>query len=265
MNEPSKSKSVIRNSRILSIIFWNTWFEAQCGWKGDGIKIAERLDDLITTHSPQILCLNEVYIDRQGNSKILDVLKKRGYVFRQAKIYEIKINIDVYNVIAYKNIPVLKIVDHSVKTKKKPSDRLYQDYMGKVSDMKFSFNEVEVQLVHLHLCALFPKDWGAHIQQRREYNKIISKIRSRNMIIGGDFNETKYMLPWLHLGGKSRRLTGGLFNPTWKLNPNGFSALIANYDHIVYPVNEDLRLHSFEILERQPSDHTPLLVKFDIA
>ncbi|HSX32329.1 MAG TPA: hypothetical protein VLF43_03640 [Candidatus Saccharimonadales bacterium] len=83
-------------------------------------------------------------------------------------------------------------------------------------------------------------------------------------IIGGDFNQFKFMpRMW---GAKSiyHRATGTLFNPTWRLI--GKIPLVqANYDNIFWTKCDTLQLEEFKVLGRHPSDHAPLIARFALS
>ena len=113
--------------------------------------------------------------------------------------------------------------------------------------------------------SISPLDWAAHRKHRRSYEQMVSGLWDQNSIIGGDFNEPKYLLPWLRVPHYLEHRTGSLCNPTWRWNGSARMLASANYGHLLWTNDGDLTLREFKVLPRQPSDHAPLLGIFEVA
>jgi endonuclease/exonuclease/phosphatase (EEP) superfamily protein YafD len=81
-------------------------------------------------------------------------------------------------------------------------------------------------------------------------------------IIGGDFNQFKFMPRLWKSRQHYHRATGSLLNPTWRLM--GKLPIQANYDNIFWTKCGVLNLEEFKVLDRNPSDHAPLIARFSV-
>jgi endonuclease/exonuclease/phosphatase family metal-dependent hydrolase len=248
----------------LTIIFWNSWYYVQNGKLDHGQKLLARLDRLITEHSPDIFGLNEVVVNRHDKSSpVISFLKKNRYHCYFAEFSPIDENWAVGNLMATKQKP-LHISDHILGADSQAARRGYPGHSVKAISADLKCGQIIITVVLNYMCSLYPYDWSTHYKHRKNYEGLVDKIANQNLIIGGDFNETKYMLPWLHLPKYLKRKTGSLINPTWRLNGKKAHLAFANYDNVVYREDGGLRLRSFKVLQRTPSDHSPLLAVFDI-
>ncbi len=250
--------------RTLTIIFWNTWFHVQNGQRDNGQQLLRRLGYLIQEHEPDVLGLNEVLVSRHdGSSPVIDYLKSNGYFCHFAVISSIDADWLVGNLFASKNKPV-SITEHVLGIDTQARRRGYDNCDVKAIQGTIRIGDASITILVNYLCSLLPADWGTHIAHRRNYEKLVGSIKNKNLIVGGDFNETKYMLPWLRLPRHLQRKTGTLFNPTWRLNGQKKYLAFANYDNMLYRKDGQLKLHTFKVLNRQPSDHAPLLAVFEV-
>ena len=82
--------------------------------------------------------------------------------------------------------------------------------------------------------------------------------------VGGDFNT----LAFHPIIGRLRRSldlrTGSLKQPTWRHLAQPNSILKTNIDYVGSLRSGDLRLTNLTVLERQPSDHAPMLATFEL-
>lgn len=250
---------------VFTTIFWNTWFDLQDGTRDSGTLVNERLQELIDTYSPDVFGLNEVYFkSKQDKSPIVELLKKNGYHTHCAIQTVGDKDQVIANLFASKQAP-LEIKDRAFGQNAKSHISWYKEYTPRIVEARMQFGAEEITVVVVHLCVMVPSDIITHIRHRASYNRLVKTYTTKNLIIGGDFNELKYMPPWLHLPANFKRVTGGLLNQTWLLNGKQSSLLRENMDNIVYSTAGSLRLTRFEVLDRFPSDHTPLLAQFRIS
>ncbi len=246
-------------------IFWNTWFDLQDGTRDDGELVTKRLQELINNHNPDVFGLNEVYFKSdQDQSLIVELLKSNGYHTHFATQTVGDKGQIIGNLFASKHVP-LGVTKHTFGQNARSHIAWYKTYTPQLVEAKLLINGKEITIAVVHLCVIVPSDIITHIRHRLSYNRLISRLDHTNLIIGGDFNELKYMPPWLHLPSGFRRLTGSLLNQTWLLNGKQSSLLRGNMDNIIYSTKGSIGLASFEVLDRTPSDHTPLLAKFRIG
>lgn len=246
-------------------IFWNTWFEMQDGTRGDGTLVAKRLQELIDTYNPDVFGLNEVYFrTSQDRSLLVTVLVENGYHTHFAMQTVGDKDQVIGNLFASRQKPI-SVTDHAFGGNAKSHISWYKEYSPRLIEAKLRINGEVVTVIVVHLCVLVPSDILTHIRHRRSYDQMIDTLDSKNLVIGGDFNELKYMPPWLHLPSRFKRKTGTLYNPTLLLNGKRSGLLRGNVDNVVYSTDGSIRLANFEVLDRAPSDHAPLLARFRVG
>lgn len=249
---------------VFSIIYWNVWLATQDGTKGDSDELLKVLGDIIDEHSPDAFGLNEVLVDaKTGVSPILDHLTNLGYETYFCLFSPHNEQWLIGSAFASKRKPI-KIKEHILGNDSLAEQRGYKGYSVRLIEANIILDGTEITVMTNYLMALFPRSWTAHVSHRRSYEKIVNNTKNKYLIIGGDFNEPKYSLPWLRLNHNYKRLTGSFFNPTWRWNGKKERLIRANYDNIVYRKNEDVLLKDFRVLDRKPSDHAPLLAIFAI-
>ena len=249
----------------LTIIFWNIWERVQSGRRDDGSKLQARFDQLIKTYDPDVFGFNEVLVDRKSNaSPVLDYFKKRGYKTHFVPFSPISEQWMIGSAIISKQKPT-KILEHILgPDTQADKERGYKGYHVSALEAHLKVGTEDVAVVVNYLAALAPLNWATHIKHRKSYEKMLDTIAHKSVVIGGDFNETKYMLPWLRMPRHLKRHTGSLRNPTWRWNGRRRSIAAANYDNIVWTKHSKLHLKTFKVLPRHPSDHSPLLGVFII-
>lgn len=248
----------------LTIVFWNVWFYTQNGRRDNGHKLTERLEALITEYKPAVFGLNEVLVRRSDNySQVIDFLAGHGYSCHFAPISPTDDEWLVGNLLASKLKPQ-SITDHVLGPDTQAMRRGFPDCTVKAIKAEFVINKTAITVVVNYLCSLLPVDWGTHLVHRKHYEQLLASFNTKNLVVGGDFNETKYMLPWLKLPSHLKRKTGTALNPTWRLNGQKRYLAFANYDHVLYSHRGNLRLQTFQVLDRQPSDHAPMLAVFEV-
>ncbi len=250
-----------------TIIYWNTWFDMQDGRRGNGSLVCDRLQKLIDTYQPDALGLNEVYC--QGDYKdasAVKCLEANDYHVYFAPVVSATTSNGEFltgNVFASKQKPA-SITDCAFGQNAKSRISWYTDYTPNIIEAKLEINGQLITVLTTHLGVMVPADIITHIKHRRSYNRLIDSYDTKNLIIGGDFNELKYMPPWLHLPSHLKRKTGNLWHQTWLLNARQSSILRGNMDNLIYSTAGNLKLTDFKVLKRYPSDHTPLLGQFRV-
>lgn len=247
-----------------TIIYWNTWYEMQNGKRDDGTLVCGKLDALIKNYSPAVFGLNEVFVHANGRSPVNDYLMSINYHIHFVPIVTLQNGSMIGSTFASKHKPT-KVVDHILAGETPSNTKWYKDYKAQLIETELRIGDCRVTILVNHLRVLIMKDWRVHIKQRKSYEAIVKNIENTNLIIGGDFNETKYMLPWWRTPKHLKRKTGSFYNPTWRPNGKKRLLLFANYDHMLYAANGRLTLKQFSVLGRRPSDHAPLLGQFEIS
>lgn len=252
------------SKRSFSIVYWNLWLEMQNGKRDTGRRLTEKLNFLVNKYEPEFIGLNELVIDaKTGRSCVKEHLEKLGYNLHFTPFSNISDDLVVGNALAYRPKP-RNIAEHVLGPDTQAQRRGYPDQTVSLIHGEFAIADKPVSIIVNYLGNLIPLDWGTHATHRRNFNKYLSNLNSGNVIIGGDFNEPKYLWPWLKLPGHYRRLTGGIFSPTWRLLGRKSLLIAANYDYILYDKSQDLRMVRYEVLDRSPSDHSPLYARFEI-
>lgn len=248
----------------ITTIFWNVWFNMQNGRYDNGELLRLRLKKLIDTYDPDAFGLNEVLVDRHtGLSRLKKFLEHRGYNCYFAEISPTDDKWLVGSLLATKDKP-LKISKHPLGPDTQAARRGFKGCTVKALEADLQYGDFRVTLLLVYMSSLLPADWGTHILHRKKFDSLLKSINNNNLIIGGDFNETKYMLPWLMLPKHLKRRTGTWLNPTWRLQAKKRYLGFANYDNIIYCDEANLKLKEFRVLDRAPSDHAPLLAIFKI-
>jgi len=222
-----------------------------------------RLDDIIAEHNPDVLGLNEVLADKNGKSALLDHLEKQGYHTFFAPFSPERNGQFSGSALVSRSKPVA-IDYHELGPDKYGAIRGFPGHTIKLIQARLPHDKQHVNIVVNYLAHLVPWNWAAHIGHHRAFRKLMkaSELQS-GTIIGGDFNQFKFMS---HMwGAKSlyHRATGSLLQPTWKL-AGKIPIIQANYDNIFWTKCGKLELQKFKILDRHPSDHTPLVARFKV-
>lgn len=249
----------------LTVIFWNVWAWSQDGRRGDGSQLRNAIDELIKKYDPDIFGFNEILVDMNtGKSPVLDHMKTKGYFVHHSPFSPMTKPWMTGNAYVSKRKPT-HITDHILgKDYQAERFRGHKDCYVKAIEAHTKVAGQDIAIIVPYLQALMPRDWGVHIKHRRAYEKVMADVPHQNLIIGGDFNETKYMLPWLRLPKHLGRRTGTFRKPTWRWDGQRRKVARANYDHLVWNKDSNLRLKHFEVLPSYPSDHTPLLGVFEV-
>ena len=250
----------------LSVIFWNIWFLSQVNPERLQ-ELCKRFDNLIDEYQPDVFGLNEVLISRKtGQSRLLQHLESRGY-----KTYFAPFGPKTETHLTGSAL----VCRHEPTTVQFPelgpdATAEWKGYKGHTTKLILARIPVAgagtITVAVNHLAHLVPYNWRAHVKHHRSLRKITSApdILS-GTIIGGDFNQFKFMPRMSGISDLYHRATGTFFNPTWRLMGKPFSILRANYDNIMWSKNGRLSLQQFSVLPRYPSDHAPLFGRFAVS
>ncbi len=244
------------------VIFWNVWLENQLSAAAQTRLIA-RLGTLIDEHRPDAFGLNEILQEHsKQTSEVLDYLKIRGYYTDFTDCHTFKKlgrHYSFGSAIASVRTP-LKVEKFSLDTSRKRRKLL-------VATLPLANSEVAINLAVVHPTALNPRHGGhRHYAQIKALRRIMSKPAiSNRLIMGGDLNEFSWMPHfWLDQAHFDHK-TGDFHNPTWRWRSSPILPVRANLDHLFWNKDGLIALKSFEVLDRKPSDHSPLLARFTIT
>lgn len=247
----------------ISAIFWNVWFDIQDGTHDDGVALLERLSQLVTEYKPDIIGLNEVLATRGSHeSKIVTALESMGYAVHFSPVYEHSDHAVTGNIFAT-TLPVARVTHHHMERVigREPQHKFYKQ--TQMIEAELTVAEQPLTVFVTHLASIWPRQWPTHIRQRKAFDKLIQTPGHENVIIGGDFNELKMMVPWLQVS-RYKTLTGTIVRPTWRWRATKRSIVHGNLDRILFGKKGNLRLKSFRVLPRKPSDHAPLVAIFNL-
>ncbi len=244
-----------------STLFWNVWVENQLAPARLQL-LKNRFDQIIEAHKPDAIGLNEVMTDQSGNSPLLKHLEEKGYYTFFAPFSPENNGHFSGSALASLAKPA-EIVHHELGPDKYGAIRGFPGHTIKLIQARLPHGDRHVNIVVNYLAHLVPWNWPAHIRHHKSFRRLMRAPELQaTTIIGGDFNQLKFMpRMW---GAKSlyHRATGTLLHPTWKLAAGKIPIIQANYDNIFWTKCGTLKLEEFKILDRQPSDHTPLMARF---
>lgn len=250
-------------SKPFTALFWNVWVESQI--RAARLKLVRtRLDDIIAEHQPDAFGMNEVLADANGNSELLSHLEKQGYRTFFAPFSPERNGLLSGSAFASRVEPT-SITAHELGPDRYGAIRGFPGNTVKLIQVRLPHGDKHVNIVVNHLAHLVPWNITAHLTHHRAFRRLMRAPELQAAtIIGGDFNQFKFMhRMW---GAKSlyHRATGTFFHPTWRLMGGKIPILQANYDNVFWTKCGTVRLKSFKILDRHPSDHAPLVASFDI-
>lgn len=243
-------------------LFWNVWAENQLT-DARQQKLHAKLDQIIDKHQPNVLGFNEVLADcKTGESKLLKHLESRGYHTFFAPFSPEKGQM-VGSAFAYRTKQA-DISVHELGPDTSARMRGHPGHTVKLIRARIPHAGKQVQVVVNYLAHLVPYNWPTHMRHHRAFRSFAAEpgLQS-NTIIGGDFNQLRFMPTLWGAKRHYHRGTGTIWHPTWKFL--GFVPIIqANYDNIFWTKSGNLQLDYFEVLDRAPSDHTPLVARFTL-
>lgn len=249
-------------TKPFTALFWNVWVESQFAEHKLQL-LRARLDNIVAAHQPDAFGLNEVLADKDGHSPLLKHLEAQGYRTFFAPFSPERNGLYSGSALVSRVTPT-SITYHELGPDKYAAIRGFPGHTVKLIQARLPHGKQHVNMVVNYLAHLVPWNWPTHLKHHKAFRAIIraAELQQRT-IIGGDFNQLKFMpRMW---GAKSlyHRATGNLFHPTWKLIGK-IPVIQANYDNIFWTKCGTLNLQEFKILDRNPSDHTPLVAKFNV-
>lgn len=249
--------------KLFTALFWNVWVESQIA--DTKLRLMQaRLDRIIAEHQPDVLGLNEVMAEPSGNSKLLKHLEKQGYKTFFAPFSPERNGHFSGSAFVSREEPH-HIAAHDLGPDKYGAIRGYPGHTVKLIQAKIPHEGRHVNVVVNYLAHLVPWNVPAHLTHHRQFRKLMRAPELQaTTIIGGDFNQFKFMHHFWGAKSLYHRATGTFFRPTWKLLGGKIPILQANYDNIFWTKCGTLQLQDFKILDRHPSDHTPLIAKFTV-
>lgn len=248
-----------------SVIFWNVWHDNQLEPLRFN-QLRSRLQELIDTYQPNVLGLNEVLVGREdGTSKLIDFLNESGYKTQHAPFGPRNEHYFSGSVLASRNA-ITDLTIHELGE---------DNYAARLGHKGHTFKLITasiavpgggtIRIGVNHLAHLVPYNWPSHMRHHRTLRTITSKPELQSTtILGGDFNQFKFMPRLSGISDVFHRATGSFFNPTWRLWGKPGMLIRANYDNIMWSKRGRLRLREFKVLPRYPSDHAPLFGKFTV-
>jgi len=246
-----------------TVVFWNVWGYNLSRPHRHGL-LPRKLDSIVSMYNPDAIGLNEVFATNEGTVGILiDHLRQHGYHVHFAPFGPERGGQYNGSLLATKQAP-REVTDIDLGPNKVALVRLGEaGHTVKAITAKLPLkNGGEVNLVVSHLAHLVPYNWGVHYAHYRALRQVLaaSHLQSRT-IMGGDFNEFKFMPRLWHDRAGFHRATGNFLRPTWRLG--GIVPLFqANYDNIFWTKCGQIKLEEFKVLPRWPSHHSPLLGRF---
>jgi endonuclease/exonuclease/phosphatase family metal-dependent hydrolase len=249
-------------SKSFSTIFWNVWAKNQKTPARFKL-LKDRLDRIIQDYQPDVLGLNEVIADSRGNSPLLAYLEEQGYHTFFVPFSPERNGQFGGSALASLNKP-LDVRYHDLGPDKFAEIRGFPGHTIKLIHAKIPHGKQALNIVVNHMAHLVPRNWTTHIQHHKSFRKIIQAPELQvATIIGGDFNQFKFMPNLWRARKLYHRATGNVLRPTWRLLGK-VPIIQANYDNIFWTKCGTINLQEFKVLERHPSDHTPLIAKFNI-
>ena len=244
-------------------LFWNVWSESQ-RTETKRSKLFASLDSIITTYKPDALGLNEVLADRKtGESALLKFLESRGYTTFFAPFSPDKNTYTVGSALAYKAKKV-HITTHELGPDTFAALRGYPGHTVKLIRARVPHEGKQLQIIVNYLAHLSPYNWSTHLKHHRAFRSFAKDPELQSStIIGGDFNQFRFMPTLWGAKRHYHRKTGGFFNPTWRFLGR-IPFIQANYDNIFWTKCGNLELEHFKVLDRHPSDHAPLVARFHL-
>ncbi len=249
-------------AKPFTTLFWNVWVANQVT-KAKQQRLFARLDEIIATHNPDVFGLNEVMADRQtGKSQLLEHLEEQGYKTFFAPFSPEKGHM-VGSAFAYRTDSA-DISVHELGPDNSARLRGHPGHTVKLIRARIPHAGQQVQVIVNYLAHLVPYNWSTHVRHHRAFRSFTAdpELQS-NTIIGGDFNQLRFMPTLWGAKRHYHRGTGSFLHPTWKLL--GKFPIQANYDNIFWTKSGNLTLQDFAVLERAPSDHTPLVARFTVG
>jgi endonuclease/exonuclease/phosphatase family metal-dependent hydrolase len=246
-----------------SAIFWNVWVESQLT-SAKMQKLYARFDDIIAKHKPDVFGLNEV-LSHNGREQppLLEYLEKQGYHTFFTPFSPEATGHFSGSAFASRVEP-LEIAVHELGPDNYGARRGYTGNTIKLIQTRLLHAGVPLNIVVNYMAHLMPYNWNVHLKHHRAFRSLMRAPElQQGTIIGGDFNQFKFMPRLWGARSLYERATGTLLHPTWRL-AGKIPIIQANYDNVFWTKCGTVLLQDFQLLNRHPSDHAPLLAKFHV-
>lgn len=249
-------------SQPFSALFWNVWVDSQLD-RAKHDHLNARFDDIITKYRPNAIGLNEVVTDKSGKAPLLLKLEKMGYRTFFAPFSPERNG--HFSGSAFASLEEPTDIEYQELGPDKFGERRgHPGHTVKLIKAKLPHYGRSINVVVNYLAHLVPYNWTTHIKHHNTFRRLMRAPElAKATIIGGDFNQFKFIPHLWRSRQHYHRATGSLLNPTWKWRGK-VSGIQANYDNIFWTKCNTLNLQEFKVLERHPSDHTPLIARFNV-
>ncbi len=250
-------------------MFWNIWLNNQINGAEGSTRLFNELERLANIFKPDFIGLNEVLQSSHANTPFIsDFLNtKCGYTyshFAPASPFTDNWTIGsaLYSRVAFDNVKNVSI------SKDAPAEkRGYEGFEIKsIAASVIISGTRKLNIIVTHPVHLRKHTLSDHYEGTSNLEKLIrSEEFSKNTILGGDFNEPKFM-PNAFKNKVSNTMnfrTGSMRTPTWHHNAHSFTPLRANLDQLYWTKNSDFKLKEFKILKTNVSDHRPIFATFE--
>jgi endonuclease/exonuclease/phosphatase family metal-dependent hydrolase len=247
-----------------SVLFWNVWVRSQFSPKRLAL-MRSRMDELIALHQPDAIGLNEVVADELGeHAPLLEHLEGMGYETFFAPFSPERNKRFSGSAFATRHNGAT-VQFREIGPDTSAARRGEPGHVIKLIQASVPFAGQQVNVVVNHLAHLVPHNWSTHVVHHKAFMQLMRAPELQlTTIIGGDFNQFKFMPRMWKAQELYHRATGTWLTPTWKL-AGKIPIIQANYDNIFWTKCGKLQLEDFRVLPRFPSDHAPLLARFTVV
>ena len=254
-------------------IWWNVWYDAR-DRQGGAHAIAKRITELIKTHNPDWICLQEAFsYQKYAAMGDLDILIKkatgwngyfvadREYLYRSSNShnkFHFKQGMAIYSKwpITRSSAHILGTIPRSIK---KGSSREH------IIEVDLRTSQGMVTVANTHWTKMSIRFIGYRKEQMRNFKRHISnRAPEHPYIVGGDFNTLEFHPTIRQLSGLLDLRTSPGKQPTWRHFGKQHSLFFSNIDYVGVFRDGKVTLHDIQQLDRPPSDHTPMLASFSI-
>lgn len=245
-------------NRYLTLSIWNVWD------KSPDDKIIDRLEQMIASYDVEVFGLNEIVATKNGASPVLKMLRDKGYKVHFVPFGRNRDSLYDGSVLASR-LPLKSVKVYDLAKGHINPLFGHHDHTFKLISAQTAIGSTDVTLAIIHQPHLAPSNWAPHIKSWRRLNTIIKQPEfSQVVIIGGDTNLSNFLFKRTNIARQFKQLTDNN-NSSWRYNGNS-NFLKASYDRILYKGSDQTSVMPKElhVLNRQPSDHTPLVAKFEL-
>jgi endonuclease/exonuclease/phosphatase family metal-dependent hydrolase len=254
----------------VSVLFWNLWYDNQLDGPRQSEKLLSKLSDIVETHQPNCIGLNEVLQHKDAASPfVLDFLKKLGYKHSYFAVAS-PINDEwLIGAAIVSKHPLIK-PEPIVLGDDTPATRRGfpgQTVKSVAAHVRLPGGKT-IGFVATHPIALRLYTVRVHYIHTKSLSDFVSAgPYATNTIIGGDFNEPmRFPRSFKKMHEATLHHKSGTFrNPTWRYNASQRTPIRANLDRLFWTKQGTLELKKFEIIATNVSDHRPLAAVFELS